>query len=204
MARNESIGEIVAGFSEGLISCLISDFVHFQLRAAAGLAVGHLLESLSRSCRPKRMSKGPLLKSRWLLFFFRCAPAIWFRIPPWLPRFFLSFSPSHRLSVRRVDRNFMGRISSLTPMLCPDDSTRLCARSPPSTPSVPYFSFPPFAVCHLFARAIVSYRCRINIRVRWLSLGESGPGSWMKFARYLSPGDSRSTSVGNGEMNEIE
>jgi hypothetical protein len=47
----------------------------------------------------------------------------------------------------------MGRISSLTPMQCPTDSTRLCAR--PSPPSLPLPLCPlPFAFqpASLFAR----------------------------------------------------
>lgn len=72
------------------------------------------------------------------------------------------------LFLRRVDRNFMGRISSLTPMLCP------ALRMIPlafvsilypfvSPPSVLYLSpsFPSFATYRLFVRAIVSHRCRI-------------------------------------------
>lgn len=92
------------------------------------------------------------------------------------------FRRSSALFLRRVDRNFMGRISSLTPDAvsgAPDDSTRLCVRSPPPPPSVLFISSS-FAAYHLFARAIVTCRriARISRRVYRSSLG----GKWSKIS----------------------
>lgn len=121
----------------------------------------------------QRMSKEPLLKSRWLLFStaLRQFDFVFRHGRPVLPSLFLRRVVSSARRSKFYGSYFLFNADAVSGT--PDDSTRLCVRLPPSplptslpSPSVLYLSpsFPSFTAYRLFARAIVSRRVVVSRR----------------------------------------